>query len=106
MQRTITAGGNTYLENLYSDETSCEIIFRKLSMVQRMMWSVVTVARTRWRSNSTKGTCLQIHGAVGMPKSVALSSIEAFVREASRMNREADDRWLWHHLGPHPRLLS
>ena len=36
MQRKITAGGNTYLENLYSDETSCEIIFRKLSMVQRI----------------------------------------------------------------------
>ena len=30
VQWTITAGSETYLENIYSDETSCEIIFRKL----------------------------------------------------------------------------
>ena len=30
MQRTITAGSETYLENIYSDETSCGLISRKL----------------------------------------------------------------------------
>merc|ERR1712165_627920 len=30
VQRTITAGSETYLENIYVDEPSCEIVFRKL----------------------------------------------------------------------------
>ena len=30
VQRTITANGETYLENIYEDEPSCEIVYRKL----------------------------------------------------------------------------
>ena len=30
VQRTITANGETYLENIYCDEPSCEIVYRKL----------------------------------------------------------------------------
>merc|ERR1712242_657055 len=30
VQRTITANGETYVENIYSDEPSCEIVYRKL----------------------------------------------------------------------------
>merc|ERR1719346_618158 len=30
VQRTLTAGSETYLENIYTDELSCEIVFRKL----------------------------------------------------------------------------
>merc|ERR1712241_12560 len=30
VQRTITAGSETYVENIYADEPSCELVFRKL----------------------------------------------------------------------------
>merc|ERR1711953_1497780 len=30
VQRTITANGETYLENIYEDEPSCEVAYRKL----------------------------------------------------------------------------
>merc|ERR550534_1477690 len=31
VQRTLTANGETYTENIYDDEASCEIVYRKLS---------------------------------------------------------------------------
>jgi len=31
VQRTLTANGETYLENIYADEASCEIVYRKLT---------------------------------------------------------------------------
>merc|ERR1719433_1269122 len=30
VQRTMTANGETYIENIYSDEPSCELVYRKL----------------------------------------------------------------------------
>ena len=30
MQRTLTANGETYDENVYEDEPSCEVVYRKL----------------------------------------------------------------------------
>ena len=31
MQRTVIAGSETYLENIFVDEPSCEIVFRKFA---------------------------------------------------------------------------
>merc|ERR1711884_137304 len=87
VQRTITAGSETYLENIYVNEPSCEIAFRKLfNGVETDVERVVAV-RTHplqlefHQRNTADG--FRVHW--GMEKSTALASVEAFVREASRM---------------------
>merc|ERR1719464_1757140 len=88
VQRTITAGSETYIENIYSDEPSCEIIFRKLVNGAETDVERVVALRTFplqiefHQRNQADG--FRVHWA--MPKSAPLSSVEAFVQEARRMD--------------------
>merc|ERR1712045_1020740 len=87
VQRTITAGSETYLENIYVDEASCEIAFRKLKNGAETHVERVVALRTHplqlefHQRNAADGFRVQWE----MDKSVPLASVEAFVREASRM---------------------
>merc|ERR1712241_1511559 len=88
VQRTITAGSETYLENIYSDEPSCEITFRKLISGAETEVERVVALRTHplqiefHQRNVADGFRVQWD----MPKSAPLSSVEAFVQEARRMD--------------------
>merc|ERR1712117_128665 len=87
VQRTITAGSETYLENIYVDEASCGIAFRKLMNGAETDIERVVVVRTHplqlefHQRNAADGFRVSWE----MDKSVPLSSVEAFVREARRM---------------------
>merc|ERR1711963_869960 len=87
VQRTITAGSETYIENIYSDEPSCELVFRKLFNGSETDVERVVALRTHplqiefHQRNVADGFRVQWD----MPKSAPLSTVEAFVREASRM---------------------
>lgn len=87
VQRTITANGETYIENIYSDEPSCEIVFRKLVNGSETDVERVVALRTHplqiefHQRNTADGFRVQWD----MPKSAPLGSVESFVREAKRM---------------------
>merc|ERR1739838_99734 len=87
VQRSITAGSETYLENIYSDEPSCEITFRKFVNGAETDVERVIALRTHplqiefHQRNVADGFRVQWD----MPKSAPLGSVEAFVREAKRM---------------------
>merc|ERR1712012_1175924 len=86
LQRTLTANGETYLENIYSDESSREIVYRKLFNGSETDIERVVALRTHplqiefHQRNIADGFRVQWN----MPKSAPLSSVEAFVREAQR----------------------
>merc|ERR1719220_502115 len=88
VQRTITANGETYIENIYSDEPSCEIVYRKLSNGSETDVERVVALRTHplqiefHQRNKADGFRVQWN----MSKSVSLASADAFVREAKRMD--------------------
>merc|ERR1712045_661668 len=88
VQRTITTGSETYIENIYSDEPSCELVFRKLFNGAETDVERVVAVRTHPlqiefnQRNKADGFRVQWD----MPTSAPLSSVEAFVREASRMD--------------------
>lgn len=88
MQRTITAGSETYTENIYADEPSCEVVFRKVANGSEVATERVVALRTHplqiefHQRNSADGFRMQWD----MPKSAPLSSFESFVREATRMD--------------------
>jgi len=87
VQRTITAGSETYLENIYVDESACEIAFRKLVNGAETDVERIVALRTHplqlefHQRNAADGFRVQWD----MNKSAPLASVEAFVREASRM---------------------
>merc|ERR1712232_297639 len=87
VQRTMTANGETYVENIYSDEPSCEIVFRKLFNGSETDVERVVALRTHplqiefHQRNTADGFRVQWD----MPKSAPLGSVEAFVREAKRI---------------------
>ena len=87
MQRTMTANGETYVENIYSDEPSCEIVYRKLLNGSETDIERVVALRSHplqiefHQRNKADGFRVQWD----MPKSAPLGSVEAFVREAKRM---------------------
>merc|ERR1719497_266929 len=87
VQRTITAGSETYVENIYADEPSCELVFRKLVNGSEIDVERVVALRTHplqiefHQRNSADGFRVQWE----MPKTGPLGSVEAFVREAKRM---------------------
>merc|ERR1719512_497670 len=87
VQRTITANGETYIENIYSDEPSCEIVYRKLVNGSETDTERVVALRTHplqiefHQRNTADG--FRVHW--DMPKSAPLGSVDAFVREAKRM---------------------
>merc|ERR1719210_1565509 len=86
VQRTLTANGETYLENIYADEASCEIVYRKLTNGAETDIERVVAVRTHplqiefHQRNKADGFRVQWD----MPKSAPLGSVEAFVREAQR----------------------
>uniref|UniRef100_A0A7S1M0G3 Dinoflagellate luciferase N-terminal domain-containing protein n=1 Tax=Alexandrium catenella TaxID=2925 RepID=A0A7S1M0G3_ALECA len=88
LQRTVTANGETYLENIYSDEPSCEIVYRKLVNGAETDIERVVALRTHplqiefHQRNTADGFRVQWD----MPKSAPLGGVEAFVREAKRMD--------------------
>merc|ERR1711963_137410 len=88
VQRTITAGSETYIENIYSDEPSCELVFRKLVNGSETDVERVVALRTHplqiefHQRNIADGFRVQWE----MPKTAPLSSVEAFVREAKNMD--------------------
>ena len=90
MQRTITAGSETFLENIYTDEASCEMVFRKLvngaeTDVERVVALHAHPVQLEFHQrNVADGSRVQWD----MPKSAPLRSVDAFVREASRMEGE------------------
>ena len=90
MQRTMTAGSETYVENIYIDEVSCEMVFRKLVNGAETDIERVVALRPQplhlelHQRNAADGSRVQW----GMPKSAPLRSVDAFVREASRMEGE------------------
>jgi len=87
LQRTITANGETYLENIYADEPSCEIVYRKLvngaeTDVERVVALRAHPLQIEFHQrNTADGFRVQWD----MPKSAPLSSVDGFVREAKRM---------------------
>merc|ERR1719210_389233 len=87
VQRTITTGSETYIENIYADEPSCELVFRKLCNGSETDVERVVAVRTHplqiefHQRNIADGFRVQWD----MPKSAPLSSVEAFMREARRM---------------------
>merc|ERR1719208_674242 len=87
VQRQLTANGETYLENIYCDEPSCEIVYRKLVNGSETDTERVVALRTHplqiefHQRNTADGFRVQWD----MPKSAPLASAEAFVREAKRM---------------------
>merc|ERR1711963_532371 len=87
VQRTITAGSETYIENIYSDEPSCELVFRKLFNGSETDVERVVALRTHplqiefHQRNIADGFRVQWD----MPKAAPLGCVEAFVREAKRM---------------------
>merc|ERR1712242_417612 len=89
VQRTITAGSETYLENIYTDEPSCEIVYRKLNNGAETDIERVIALRSHplqiefHQRNKADGFRVQWD----MPKSAPLSSVEAFVREAYYMEK-------------------
>jgi len=88
LQRTLTANGQTYLENIYSDEASCEIVYRKLVNGCETDVERVVSLRTHplqlefHQRNKADGFRVQWD----MPRSAPLSTVDAFVREAKRMD--------------------
>merc|ERR1712127_15071 len=88
VQRTVTANGQTCLENIYCDEPSCEIVYRKLVNGSEADVERVVALRTHPlqiefnQRNVADGFMVQWD----MPKSAPLSSVEAFVREAKKMD--------------------
>merc|ERR1712032_241889 len=88
IQRTLTASGQTYTENIYDDEASCEIVYRKLSNGAETDLERVVALRTHplqiefHLRNKNDGFRVQWN----MSKSVSLSAADAFVREAKRMD--------------------
>jgi len=88
VQRTITTGSETYSENISDDEPSCEIVFRKLVNGSEADVERVVALRTHPlqiefnQRNVADGFRVQWD----MPKSAPLSSVEAFVREAKKMD--------------------
>jgi len=95
VQRTIKAGSETYLENIYTDEPSCEIVFRKLVNSAGLENSAETdIERViALRSHPLQIEFHQRNKADGfrvqwdMPKSALLSVVEAFVREANILEK-------------------
>merc|ERR1719195_988498 len=87
VQRMLTASGQTYVENIYSDEPSCEIVYRKLFNGSETDTERVVALRTHplqiefHQRNTADGFRVQWD----MPKSALLGSVDAFVREAKRM---------------------
>ena len=90
MQRTMTAGSETYVENIYIDEYSCEMVFRELVNGAETDIERVVALRSQplhlefHQRNAADGSRVQWD----MPKSAPLRSVDAFVREASRMEGE------------------
>merc|ERR1712242_586024 len=90
VQRTMTANGETYVENIYSDEPSCELVFRKLFNGSETDVERVVAVRTHplqlefHQRNVADGFRVQWD----MNKTAPLSSVEAFVREAKSMDGE------------------
>merc|ERR1719150_3307917 len=88
VQRTITAGSETYVENIYADEPSCELVFRKLVNGSETDVERVVALRTHplqiefHQRNIADGFRVQWE----MPKSAPLSPVGAFVREAKNMD--------------------
>merc|ERR1719373_314136 len=88
VQRKITANGETYLENIYCDEPSCEIAYRKLVNGSETGVERVVALRTHplqiefHQRNTADGFRVQWD----MPKTAPLGSVESFVREAKRMS--------------------
>merc|ERR1719330_691671 len=80
----MTANGETYIENIYSDEPSCELVYRKLVNGSETDVERVVALRTHplqiefHQRNTADGFRVQWN----MPKSAPLGSVEAFVREA------------------------
>jgi len=91
VQRTLTASGETYTENIYDDEASCEIVYRKLINGTETDLERVVVLRTHplqiefHQRNKADGFRVQW----SMSKSVSLAAADAFVREAKRMDSVA-----------------
>merc|ERR1719323_1099621 len=87
VQRTLTANGETYLENIYSDESSREIVYRKLFNGSETDIERVVALRTHplqiefHQRNIADGFRVQWD----IPKAAPLGCVEAFVREAKRM---------------------
>merc|ERR1712038_2128134 len=84
VQRTMTANGETYVENIYSDEPSCELVYRKLVNGSETDVERVVAVRTHplqiefHQRNAADGFRVQWN----MPKSAPLGSVDAFVKEA------------------------
>merc|ERR1719361_2415149 len=84
VQRTLTANGETYVENIYSNEPSCEIVYRKLVNGSETDVDRVVAVRTHplqiefHMRNKADGFRVQWD----MPKPAPLGSVDAFVKEA------------------------
>merc|ERR1712127_1115027 len=88
VQRTMTANGQTYTENIYVDETICEISYRKLVSGSEEGVERVVALRTPplqiefHQRNTADGFRVNWD----MPSVAALGSVDGFVREAKRMD--------------------
>merc|ERR1712012_617522 len=87
VQRTMTANGETYTENIYEDELSCELVYRKLVFGAEADTERVIAVRTHplqlefHQRNVADG----FRVSWDMPKVAPLGAVEMFVKEAKRM---------------------
>lgn len=84
----MTAGQETYTENIYDDEATCEIAYRKLVNGQESAIERVVAVRTHplQMEFHQRSTVDGFRVQWDMPSSAALNSVNAFVREAQRMD--------------------
>merc|ERR1712127_462096 len=87
VQRTLTANGETFTENIYCDEASCEIVYRKLNNGSETDIERVVALRSHplqfefHQRNTADGFRVQWN----LPKAAALGCAGALVSEAKRM---------------------
>merc|ERR1719210_2218690 len=88
VQRTLTANGETYTENIYADEPSCELVFRKLVNGSETDVERVVALRTHplQIEFNQRSTADGFRVQWDMPKAAPLGCVEAFVREAKLMD--------------------
>jgi len=87
VQRTMTANGQTSTDNVYDDESSCEIVYRQVVNGVEAEIERVVALRTHplqlefHQRNKVDGFRVQWN----MPRAAPLGAVDGFVREAKRM---------------------
>merc|ERR1719197_1149750 len=89
VQRTMTASGKTFTENIYEDEASCEIVYRKLDASGNEQ-PIERVVALRTHPMQVEFHCRNMKDGFRVnwevPKTVALGAVAAYCKEAKRLD--------------------